>query len=97
MKNKATLKLGLCIGLLCLSLTGFKPFYGSTHAEAKAIGDTKMTSCIANKKFVQLEKKFDARLGVYAIDTGTNKTIAYRPNERFAYASTYKVLPQLLS
>lgn len=92
MKNKATLKLGLCIGLLCLSLTGFKPFYGSTHAEAKAIGDTKMTSCIANKKFVQLEKKFDARLGVYAIDTGTNKTIAYRPNERFAYASTYKVL-----
>lgn len=92
MKNKATLKLGICIGLLCLSLTGFKPFDGSTHAEAKAIEDTKMTSCITIKKFVQLEKKFDARLGVYAIDTGTNKTIAYRPNERFAYASTYKVL-----
>ncbi|QJC88891.1 Class A beta-lactamase [Bacillus subtilis] len=51
-----------------------------------------MTSRITIKKFVQLEKKFDARLGVYAIDTGTNKTIAYRPNERFAYASTYKVL-----
>ncbi|MCP1534140.1 beta-lactamase class A [Bacillus velezensis] len=51
-----------------------------------------MTSCITNQKFVQLEKKFDARLGVYAIDTGSNKTIAYRPNERFAYASTYKVL-----
>ncbi|MCY9058744.1 class A beta-lactamase [Bacillus inaquosorum] len=92
LKNKATLKLGICIGLLCLSLTGFKPFDGSTHAEAKAIEDTKMTSCITIKKFVQLEKKFDARLGVYAIDTGTNKTIAYRPNERFAYASTYKVL-----
>ncbi|MCY7943726.1 class A beta-lactamase [Bacillus inaquosorum] len=92
LKNKATLKLGICIGLLCLSLTGFKPFDGSTHAEAKAIEDTKMTSRITIKKFVQLEKKFDARLGVYAIDTGTNKTIAYRPNERFAYASTYKVL-----
>ena len=26
-------------------------------------------------------KKFDARLGVYAIDTGTNQTIAYRPNK----------------
>lgn len=91
MKNKTTLNLGICIGLLCLSLTGFRPFYGSTHAEAKAIGDTKMTSCIT-KKFVQLEQKFDARLGVYAIDTGTNRTIAYRPNERFAYASTYKVL-----
>lgn len=92
MKNKAPLKLGICIGLLCLSLTGFKPFDASTHAEAKAIGDTKVTSCITDEKFVQLEKKFDAKLGVYAIDTGTNKTISYRPNERFAYASTYKVL-----
>ncbi|CAN2251188.1 beta-lactamase precursor (putative hydrolase) [Bacillus vallismortis] len=92
MKNKAPLKLGICIGLLCLSLTGFKPFDASTHAEATAIGDTKVTSCITDEKFVQLEKKFDAKLGVYAIDTGTNKTISYRPNERFAYASTYKVL-----
>ncbi|MEC1651368.1 class A beta-lactamase [Bacillus vallismortis] len=92
LKNKAPLKLGICIGLLCLSLTGFKPFDASTHAEAKAIGDTKVTSCITDEKFVQLEKKFDAKLGVYAIDTGTNKTISYRPNERFAYASTYKVL-----
>ncbi|MBG9768740.1 beta-lactamase [Bacillus vallismortis] len=92
MKNKAPLKLGICIGLLCLSLTGFKPFDASTHAEAKAIGDTKVTSCITDEKFVQLEKKFDAKLGVYAIDTGTNKTISYRSNERFAYASTYKVL-----
>ncbi|MCY7895195.1 class A beta-lactamase [Bacillus vallismortis] len=92
LKNKAPLKLGICIGLLCLSLTGFKPFDAPTHVEAKAIGDTKVTSCITDEKFVQLEKKFDAKLGVYAIDTGTNKTISYRPNERFAYASTYKVL-----
>lgn len=69
----------------------FHTFFNSTHAEAKSIEDTNMASCITNKKFVQLEKKFDARLGVYAIDTGSNKTIAYRPNERFAYASTYKV------
>ena len=45
-----------------------------------------------HKEFSQLEKKFDAQLGVYAIDTGTNETIAYRPNERFAFASTYKAL-----
>ncbi|PJZ01327.1 class A beta-lactamase [Bacillus vallismortis] len=92
LKNKAPLKLGICIGLFCLSLTGFKPFDASTHAEVKAIGDIKVTSCITNEKFVQVEKKFDAKLGVYAINTGTNKTISYRPNERFAYASTYKVL-----
>lgn len=41
---------------LCLSLTGFKPSYGSTHAEAKAIGETKMPSRITTIKFVQLEK-----------------------------------------
>ncbi|GHI00078.1 beta-lactamase [Neobacillus kokaensis] len=45
-----------------------------------------------HRKFAELEHKFDARLGVYAIDTGTNQTVSYRPNERFAYASTFKAL-----
>ncbi|MBY0098741.1 class A beta-lactamase [Mesobacillus maritimus] len=42
--------------------------------------------------FTQLENEFDARLGVYAIDTETEKSIAYRADERFAFASTYKAL-----
>ncbi|WP_425589617.1 class A beta-lactamase [Fictibacillus terranigra] len=42
--------------------------------------------------FAKLEKKFDARLGVFALDTGTNKTVTYRSDERFAYASTHKAL-----
>ncbi|MGG4216582.1 class A beta-lactamase [Paenibacillus sp. FSL L8-0638] len=46
----------------------------------------------ANVVFKQLETKFDARLGVYVIDTGTGKEVAYRADERFAYASTYKAL-----
>ncbi|MCM3340671.1 serine hydrolase [Paenibacillus sp. MER TA 81-3] len=46
----------------------------------------------AYREFAQLEKKFDARLSVYAIDTGANQTVTYRPNERFAYASTSKAL-----
>ncbi|MBM7644843.1 beta-lactamase class A [Scopulibacillus daqui] len=45
-----------------------------------------------NQEFRNLEKKFDAKLGIYAIDTGTGQTVSYRPNERFAYASTYKAL-----
>lgn len=56
LKNKASIKFGICVGLLCLSITGFTPFYSSTHAEAKSIEDTNMASCITNKKFVQLEK-----------------------------------------
>lgn len=55
-KNKASIKFGICIGLLCVSFTGFNSLFGSTHAEAKSIEDTNMTSCITNQKFVQLEK-----------------------------------------
>ncbi|MGY1603425.1 class A beta-lactamase [Geodermatophilus sp. SYSU D00815] len=39
-----------------------------------------------------LEERFDARLGVYAVDTGTGRTVAHRADERFAYASTIKAL-----
>jgi beta-lactamase class A len=39
-----------------------------------------------------LEREFDARLGVYALDTGTGRTVAYQADERFAYASTFKAL-----
>ena len=42
--------------------------------------------------FAPLEREFDARLGVYAVDTGTGRTVAHRPDERFAYASTFKAL-----
>ncbi|MFS0557008.1 BBI family class A beta-lactamase [Brevibacillus sp. 179-C9.3 HS] len=45
-----------------------------------------------DQKFAALENKFDARLGVYAIDTDTNLAVAYRHDERFAFASTYKAL-----
>ncbi|UOQ48713.1 class A beta-lactamase [Gracilibacillus caseinilyticus] len=45
-----------------------------------------------DKAFAQLEKDFDALLGVYAIDTGSNQTVAYNPDQRFAYTSTFKVL-----
>ncbi|MCZ7438786.1 class A beta-lactamase [Micromonospora sp. WMMC241] len=43
-------------------------------------------------EFRRLEQEFDARLGVYAVDTGTGRTMGYRADERFAYASTFKAL-----
>lgn len=39
-----------------------------------------------------LERRYGARLGVYALDTGTGQEITHRPDERFAYASTFKAL-----
>ncbi|MFK3978751.1 class A beta-lactamase [Micromonospora sp. NPDC050397] len=43
-------------------------------------------------EFRRLEERFDARLGIYAIDTGTGRSVGYRAEVRFAYASTYKAL-----
>ena len=40
----------------------------------------------------RLERRFDARLGVYAINTGTGEELAYRSDERFAFCSTFKGL-----
>jgi beta-lactamase class A len=42
--------------------------------------------------FAGLEQRFGARLGVYALDTGTGRTVTYRADDRFAYASTFKAL-----
>ncbi|WP_054951296.1 class A beta-lactamase [Numidum massiliense] len=42
--------------------------------------------------FAKLEEQFDARLGVFALDTGTNQTVTYRADERFAHVSTHKAL-----
>ncbi|HBF78911.1 MAG TPA: class A beta-lactamase [Streptomyces sp.] len=42
--------------------------------------------------FEELEDEYDARLGVYALDTGTGREVTHRADERFAYVSTFKAL-----
>jgi beta-lactamase class A len=42
--------------------------------------------------FAALESEFDARRGVFAVDTGSGRTLEHRADERFAFASTYKAL-----
>lgn len=39
-----------------------------------------------------LERRFDARLGLVALDTGTGRSLVHRADERFAFCSTFKVL-----
>ena len=47
----------------------------------------------AEKKFnfAALEKKYDAVVGVYAVDMESGKKISYKANEKFSYCSTHKV------
>lgn len=44
------------------------------------------------RELAALEREREARVGVYALDTGTGREVAYRAGERFAYASTIKAL-----
>ena len=46
----------------------------------------------ASGELSALEQEYGARVGVYAIDTGSGDVVAYRGDERFAYASTMKAL-----
>ncbi|MET7707462.1 class A beta-lactamase [Micromonospora sp. NPDC005413] len=46
----------------------------------------------APQEFQRLEETFEARLGIYAVDTGTGRRVEYRADDRFAYASTWKAL-----
>ncbi len=46
----------------------------------------------SSSQFRSLEKTFDARLGVYALDTGTGRSVSFQADQRFAYASTSKAL-----
>ncbi|MBB5921827.1 beta-lactamase class A [Actinoalloteichus hoggarensis] len=68
-----------------LAITGCAPASQPAQSEAAA-------AVAAQEALESLEAEFDARLGVYAIDTGTGEEVEYRADERFAFASTYKVL-----
>ncbi|MDI5963375.1 class A beta-lactamase [Streptantibioticus silvisoli] len=39
-----------------------------------------------------MERAHHARLGLFALDTGTGRTLTYRPDERFAHCSVFKAL-----
>jgi len=42
--------------------------------------------------FRRLERRYDAQVGLYALDTGTGRTVARRAASRFAFCSTGKAL-----
>ncbi|KEZ47297.1 class A beta-lactamase [Metabacillus indicus] len=73
--------------LSCATLIGCST--NNAHTDSTK---TKEQENVANHDFAELEEKFDAKLGVFALDTGTNQTVTYNPDERFAYASTHKAL-----
>lgn len=68
------------------AMSATKPVGSSSPSPSAACSETRRTA------FAQLETQFDARVGVYAVDTGSGDECAYRADERFGFASTYKAL-----
>lgn len=68
-----------------LSLTAALFFISlSTFASAQETG--------FEESVVALEKKFEGKIGLYAINTNNNKVIAHRADERFPFQSTFKLV-----
>lgn len=86
------------ISTLFLSMLTIITLAGCTNGDSTTASPSKQETNETEGKnstkeaFSQLENQFDARLGVFAIDTETEKSISYRADERFAFASTYKAL-----
>jgi beta-lactamase class A len=81
--------LGTLVALL--PLTGCGTTADASRAASATTASTTTTAPVA-RGFKDLESEYGARLGVWALDTGTGRTVTWRAGERFAYASTYKAL-----
>ncbi|WP_410652396.1 class A beta-lactamase [Amycolatopsis sp. cmx-4-54] len=63
----------------------------STPAPVPPPATSSPAAATGRADFEQLERAYRARLGVYAVDTASGREVAFRADERFAYASTHKV------
>jgi beta-lactamase class A len=83
--TKPALALALTAGLLagCSSTT-------TSPAASTSMSASPTTTPTTSAAFAALESQFHANLGLYAIDTGTGRTVAYHADSRFAFCSTLK-------
>ncbi|MFD4629747.1 class A beta-lactamase [Streptomyces sp. NPDC058284] len=65
---------------------------GTAKAAAPAGGARAATGGDVRRRLREIEESYPGRIGVHALHTGTGATVGYRAHERFALASTFKVL-----
>ncbi|AMM09125.1 Exo family class A beta-lactamase [Streptomyces albidoflavus] len=65
---------------------------GTAHASSGGRGHGSGSVSDAERRLAGLERASGARLGVYAYDTGSGRTVAYRPDELFPMCSVFKTL-----
>ncbi|WP_327087933.1 class A beta-lactamase [Nonomuraea sp. NBC_01738] len=94
MRNRRARRLPVALESLALTLTllaGGTVTAAAATAEAAA-GAEGSAEAGTRKELRTLEASFRGRIGAYAIDTTTGKTIAYRSSERFPLLSTFKAM-----
>jgi beta-lactamase class A len=84
--------LGAALAVLVAGCSSPDDTAAPTSSPAASTPSPTMTVAAYDAEFAALEAEFGSRIGVYAIDTGGGGEIAYRADERFAYASTFKAL-----
>ncbi|MBO1288357.1 Exo family class A beta-lactamase [Streptomyces sampsonii] len=65
---------------------------GTAHASSGGRGHGSGSVSDAERRLAGLERASGARLGVYAYDTGSGRTVAYRADELFPMCSVFKTL-----
>jgi len=86
--TKQALAVAVSAGVLagCSSVTSSPA--SSTSQTTKTSAST--TADTTTAAFAELATKFHAQFGLYAIDTGTGRSVAYQADERFAFCSVIK-------
>lgn len=91
-RSRHALRGGLtALALVLLAACG----QGDDDSSSPPSGESKSPSAAAKEssgEFTALERKFGARLGVYAIDTGSGREVSHNGDKRFSYNSTFKAL-----
>jgi len=85
------------LGLVGASLTGCASAASTSPASPAATSNPATTTPAADKTgdpaaFTQLESRYHAQLGIYALDTGSGHSVAFQADQRFAFCSTIKAL-----
>ncbi|MGP3956637.1 class A beta-lactamase [Nonomuraea sp. 3N208] len=79
---------------LAISLLAGGTTLGTSPASATAVAAVVSSEAQVSvrKELRALEKAFNGRIGAYAVDTATGKTVTYRAGERFPLLSTFKAM-----
>lgn len=80
------------VALAALAGCGGNSSPPSTSATPTASPSATHAPKVSTAAFRRLERRYDARLGVYAVDTGSGREVEHRADTRFPFASTFKAL-----